>query len=323
MAVMEKTKTPNVYKRGSRYVVVCRHKGNQHKSFHRTLSEAREAKGRRQAGERTPTTRQSFEDYAVAWLDGYAGRTSRGLSEPTRDAYRAAIEHRAVPFFRDYKLADVEPPDVRKFIASLEKQGLAPSSIRKEVAPLRALFATALEDGALRTNPALGVRVSGRRDDDGEDERAHAMTREELARLLAELPEQWRLFFELLAHSGLRISEAIGLTWADVVFGARPRLLVRRQRCRGQWRTLKSRAGRRDVPLSKGMAQRLWTAKRGHADTERCSRRAPARICRRRTCADACSNRRVSEPVCRGSAFIATGTLARPCCSRTARTSSK
>ena len=68
---------------------------------------------------------------------------------------------------------------------------------------------------------------------------------------------------EFLAHSGLRISEAIGLTWGDVAFGERPRLEVRRQLCRGRWQRLKSRSGRRDVPLSPRMAQRLWAARKG------------------------------------------------------------
>jgi integrase len=43
---LARTKTPGIYKRGSRYVVVWRHRGKQHKSFHRTYEEAREAKGK-------------------------------------------------------------------------------------------------------------------------------------------------------------------------------------------------------------------------------------------------------------------------------------
>ena len=119
------------------------------------------------------------------------------------------------------------------------------------------MFATALEDGALRSNPTAGVRVNRRADDDDE-ERARALTREQLGAVLAELPDDWRLFFELLAHTGLRISEAIALTWADVEFGERPRLRVRRQLYRGTAKRLKSRSSRRDLPLAPGMARRLW-----------------------------------------------------------------
>src|SRR4051794_17575801 len=77
---MERTRHPGIYRRGGRYVVVWQHRGRQHKSFHRTLGEAREAKGARQAGESRPTTRATFEGYALGWLDTYQGRTSRGLS---------------------------------------------------------------------------------------------------------------------------------------------------------------------------------------------------------------------------------------------------
>ena len=246
---MERTATPGIYRRGSRYVVVWQYKGRQHKSSHRTLAEAREAKGQRQAGERTPATRQSFDDFAHEWLDGYAGRTGRGFTEGSREAYRRALDHYAVPFFRGWRLADVEPRDVRAFAKHLEGKGLAPSSVVKNLTPLKAMLATAAEDGALRSNPSAGLRVNGRRDEGDEEPEAKAMTRAELSAVLGELPEEWRPFFELLAHTGLRISEALGLDWADVEFGARPRLHVRRQCYRGEVRRLKSRNGRRDLPL--------------------------------------------------------------------------
>ncbi len=266
MAAMVRTTTPGIYKRGGRYVVVWRHKGMQHKSFHRTLAEAREAKGQRQAGERTPTTREAFEDYAREWLDGYSGRTSRGFSETSRKDYARALDAYALPFFRGWRLVDVEPPDVRRFVKHLEDRGLAPASVSKNLAPLKAMFATAVEDGALRSNPTTGVRVNGRRDESEEEAVAKAMTRAQLATLLGELPEQWRLFFELLAHTGLRVSEALGLDWADVEFGATPRLLVRRQFYRGTLKRLKTRSGRRDIPLSPGMARRLWAARPPRGD---------------------------------------------------------
>ena len=215
-AVMEKTRHPGIYKRGSRYVVVWRHRGKQHKSFHRTLAEAREAKGGRQAGESTPATRANFEDYAREWLNTYRGRTDHGVGETTMASYRQAIEHDAIPFFGRFRLAEVTPPDVRRFVRHLEKErGLAPSSVVKTVAPLRAMFATAVEDGAIRSNPTSVVRVSRRREESEEasgEERAKAMTRAQLAALLEELPGQWRMFFELLAKTGLRIPKRSGST---------------------------------------------------------------------------------------------------------------
>ena len=53
-AKMEKTSTPGIYRRGSKYVVVWEYRGKQHKSSHATMAEAREAKGRRDSATACP-----------------------------------------------------------------------------------------------------------------------------------------------------------------------------------------------------------------------------------------------------------------------------
>src|SRR4051812_22450499 len=121
---MQRTRHPGIYRRGSRYVVVWRQRGRQHKEFHATFTEAREAKGRRAAGDRRPASREPFEDYASRWLATYRGRTARGLSERTRRTYRRDVERWAIPYFRGFRFEEVEPPDVRAFIGHLEDNGL-------------------------------------------------------------------------------------------------------------------------------------------------------------------------------------------------------
>lgn len=266
---MEKTRTPGIYRRGGRYVVVWRHRGKQHKSFHRTYDEAREAKGRREVGDRRPTSRESLEDYAARWLNTYRGRTSRGVSARTRATYRRDLARWAIPYFRGCRLDEVEPPDVRAFVSHLEDARLRPASVRAILAPLKAMYATAVEDGTVRANPTRGVRVGVGGGDVEPGREVRALTRAELTRLLGHVPERWRLLIELLAHTGLRISEAGGLTWADVQLGENPRLLVRRQDCRGEVGPLKSDHSRRDIPLSPRMAQRLWAARGARAESER------------------------------------------------------
>ncbi len=84
------------------------------------------------------------------------------------------------------------------------------------------------------------------------------MTIEELQRLMAEVPERWRLFFEFLAHTGLRIGEASEVRWGrDLVFGDRPYVKLRWQFADGRVCEPKSRYGKRDIPLSPGLARKL------------------------------------------------------------------
>jgi integrase len=255
-AKMQRTRHPGIYKRGSRYVVVWRHRGTQVKKACRTLADALEEQGkRRQTGERRPYSRAWFEEYATEWLDSYQGRTARGLTDTSREAYRAAITKHALPFFERYRLADIEPPDVRAFVQHMESKGMKPASVRKYVTPLKALFATAVDDGAIRWNPASNVRINGA--DTQVDGKAKAMTREELGIMLAAVPDEWRLFFTFLAHTGLRISEALGVTWDHLELGMQPRLRVREQVYKGTRKKLKSKNSRRDIPLSPGMVSML------------------------------------------------------------------
>jgi hypothetical protein len=104
---LEKTNTPGIFRRhwqgcprrgrcDCSYVIVWRHRGRQHTETFRTLAEAREAKGNRDAGERRPVARATFADYFERWIDTYAGRTARGLTKSSRALYRLTLERHAL-----------------------------------------------------------------------------------------------------------------------------------------------------------------------------------------------------------------------------------
>ena len=77
---------------------------------------------------------------------------------------------------------------------------------QEEFAPLRALLATALEEGLIRTNPAAGIRVASPVPHtlaEDQDERPKALTEDELVLVLAALDHDRRPFFEFLYETGL------------------------------------------------------------------------------------------------------------------------
>jgi integrase len=254
---LQRTDTPGVYRRGESYVTTWRRAGRQHKASFATLAEAREAKAAHERGERPAAMRVSFERYALEWIDTYRGRTRRGLAHSTRADYRRSLELYAVPYFAKTRMAEISPRDVRGYVEHLELLGQAASSVRKNFAPVRAMLATAVEEGVIAANPASVIRVVTARVDWGEPGRK-ALTRSELAAFLAATPEEWVPFFQLLVQSGLRISEAIGLNWSDLDLDAAvPTLSVRRQIYRGRVGPPKTRYGRRTIPLSTGMTKLL------------------------------------------------------------------
>jgi integrase/recombinase XerC len=248
---------PGIYKRGNRYVVKWKHRGRQHKSYHRTLSEARRAKAKRASGDTEPVVRQRFDVYARAWVESYQGRTRRGIGDSTRASYRDAIERVAIPYFRGTRLGDIRASDMRDYVEHLRKlktkrgkrgkpQPLTSATIRRYVAPLRAMFAEAAGDGLLPTNPTSSVRVFVR----GEQRRRpRTLTPEQILALVEAIPAEHRDVVAFLAHTGVRISEALAATWGDLVLedGA-PVLRIPDS---------KTDAGVRSVPLSPEFNRRL------------------------------------------------------------------
>lgn len=260
-----RTRYPGVYAReGGGYVVMYRDPGGrQRKKVARTLAEARAHQSAIKAdlarGEFRSLSGVLFVDYAQQWIEGYAGRTARGFRESTRDDYRRELELFAYPFLGRMRLAEIEARHLRALALDIAAGGRrSANTVRLALAPVKALLATAHEEGLLRANPARGLRLgpAAAQAAEPDEEQVKALSPEEVGRLLAAAPERFRLLLRLLAETGLRISEATGLEWRDVDFAGR-RLRVRRRRYRGETEAPKSRFGLRTIPLAPSLVAAL------------------------------------------------------------------
>ncbi len=245
---------PGIYRKGSRYLVRWRHHGHQKTRSFRTLTEAARFKAQTATGDTQAGSRVPFRRYALNWLETYSGRTARGLSDATRKGYRDALTRFAIPFFGTAPLDRIDPPLLREFIDHLARKGLTPASVRAYYAPVRALLATAYEDGHLRTNPAQGVRVIVR---DERPSRRRRLTLDETRRLLAAMPAAHADLAYFLASTGCRISEALAARWEDIRPDARGRPVLTIPKA-------KTPSGRRTIPLTPLTARRL-TKRRSEA----------------------------------------------------------
>jgi integrase len=92
---------------------------------------------------------------------------------------------------------------------------LCDRSIANALTPLRLALDAAVAEGLLDANPAEQVVLPRRRARRAWSARERRfLTRAELVRLLDEIPPKWRPLFELLAATGLRISERSGCAGA-------------------------------------------------------------------------------------------------------------
>ena len=108
-------------------------------------------------------------------------------------------------------------------------------------------------EGLLDADPAEQVVLRRRRAGRAWSTRERRyLTRAELVRLLDEVPAKWRPLFELLGATGLRISEAVGLRWSDLVLdGPTPHLHVKRAIVKGAIVAPKSRHDARLISLTR------------------------------------------------------------------------
>ena len=139
---------------------------------------------------------------------------------------------------------------VRRLIAKYVEKGKSKATIRNYLAPLRAAYSQAIDDGLVTKNPAgkLGKLLKGAKTPAN---RMHPLTRHETITLLESAQTKTPGIYPLLlcaVRTGLRRGELIGLQWGDIDLQSRY-LLVRRSIVRGHQGLPKSRKIRR-VDLS-------------------------------------------------------------------------
>ena len=266
------TRHAGVCRRGSRYVVRVVIDGRKVQRSAATIEEAKQLRAelvaeRRRGDRRSTDGRVTLEEYSSRWLASYQGRTGHGVRGQTVDGYARDLELHVLPALGDTPLADITPQDVKLLVSQLvdgsapsraghQRRKLSAGSVRNAVAPLRALLATAVEELLIPANPCAVIRVASPRLG---DRAVRVLDRDEVARLLDAAPEGLgRCLLRVLAEGGLRISEALGLRWADLDLAAEPpRLRVERRIVDGDVDVPKSSFGRRTVPLTRQAAREL------------------------------------------------------------------
>jgi integrase len=291
---LERTSTPGVFRRHTNdcsrrgrcdcsYVVTFRDRGRQHTETFRTFAEAREAKRARGSqvarGEFSGLARVTLREYALEWIDRYQGTGRRGLRDETREEYRAHLNKYTLRYFPPQtKLSEIDPRQVADFIGWLTRQPngrggkLSDSSVRNAFKPLSGCLATARREGLIRHNPAAEATLPHRPRIEGDEEERRPLSRAQLDAFLAVVHPDHRLMLEFTVRTGLRSSEVIGLDGRDLhLAGDQPHVKVRQRwrvakrdgKLRGELGPVKSRYGRRNVPLAADLVDRLRALQAG------------------------------------------------------------
>lgn len=166
------------------------------------------------------TTAVKFQDFAEEWFEEYAKLNLRSTTYERMLQLRKRV-YNAIGHLRMDKITARQ---LQSFINSLAKDGanektgkpLAQKTIRHNLSFISDVFSYAVKMDLLSDNPCRKVTIPK-----GEVKEKQIYSQEEMAHLLTAIqgePLKYKAFFFLIAYSGFRRSEMLGLEWKDVDF---------------------------------------------------------------------------------------------------------
>lgn len=177
-------------------------------------------------------SKRTFESYSRQWLE------ELDLAGSTKAGYLKIVRTHLNPNLGKMPLAAIRSQDIKSLYAKLRASGrrdskapgeaLSESTVSKIHLVLCAILESAKDEGLLFANTAKNKSIKA----PGQSRRSRAMdeidqvlSKDQLANLLTwieeELEDDLYPLWHLIANTGLRRSEAIALTWADLNFTTR------------------------------------------------------------------------------------------------------
>jgi integrase/recombinase XerD len=145
-------------------------------------------------------------------------QVEKGLARHTLESYKRDLDRlQAWSNSNNKQLTTLTRSDLRKWIASLSREGLAPTSIARIVSATRGFFKFLMLDGHIKSHPAEDLDTPQRF-----NYLPKFLTEDEINRLFAapdvatEEGIRDRAILEVMYACGLRVSELVGLKQADI-----------------------------------------------------------------------------------------------------------
>ena len=182
------------------------------------FGQEQEVKARRNKTTRVSERNKTLYEYV---RDNWA--KTLDVKRQTREDYQRALNTVILPVLGPIKLKDLKRTEIEAWKVSLKKigpngkRGLSDSTVNKHTHLLGAIIKMAIDDGYIDKNPMPirrgKKRVTSKR-------KIAPYTPNTVTRIADAFPAKWRILIWIMYYTGLRPSEALGLTYDRLDFKA-------------------------------------------------------------------------------------------------------
>lgn len=195
--------------------------------------------------------RIEYQDWAEEWFS-----TTVNLRPSTRQRDQAYLNNHILPRFGSYRLGEINPRDIRRWVSDLVHGGLAPATVKKAYQILSKSLGEAVAAGLISKSPCRGISLPKI-----EVEDRPVLSAQEALHLASLIDPRYRELVLLAAYSGMRWGELVALR-ADRVDLENSAVEVAETIVELDSGLLpasppKTRAGRRRIPMPPAIAEEL------------------------------------------------------------------
>jgi integrase len=159
----------------------------------------------------------TFRTQAEKWIASLPTRRRKPVKPATIHGWRHALDKWVLPNLGDQLLSEVSNGALRTFVEKMSSGGLGPQSIIAYSNVVKMVVASAVNENGEQLYPRqwnqdyVGIPVL-----DQTKQRRPTVTAAQIEKLVGSVKERYAVLFALLAGTGLRIGEALGLKTTDL-----------------------------------------------------------------------------------------------------------
>ncbi len=190
-------------------------------------------------------------------------RTEVYSKRSTLDGYNSYLNYHIKPFFKHFKLSEITPAMISKFVKKKQADDYAPRTINDLLTLIKTIMNFAVENGYLAKNPIEKVKKLKL-----PNKEMKFLNTEEIEKVLKTAEKFYPKFYPLLLTAimtGMRRGELLALQWKDIDFENK-KITVNKSLYKGEIQNPKTKRSNRKINMSDNLAKVLLELRKNDND---------------------------------------------------------